>query len=675
MPKPVAHPGRYVPGLDGLRTIAVLLVIGYHMDLPGFEGGLLGVGVFFTLSGYLITLNLARSYFNRGDLNLGQFWIRRFRRLMPIMVVTVIVVTVLCLIFEPSSMDRRGPEALSSLFYVNNWHAILRGNSYFDMFAGLGPLDHMWSLSIEEQFYILWPVVLTALFFLLRTPWAVTAATVVLALLSFAWMSYLMEPGLDQTRVYEGTDTRAGGLLLGAALAIWLAYKRSRGRPALAPDWAAGLLGGCGLIVIFTMSMTVERTDAFLYPVGFFVLSLATMLVIVAVVNPRSIWAAALGCLPMRWLGERSYGIYLWHLPFIYFLPPTWITDHRWLCAIFVTAASTALAALSWTTFEDPIRRGGFFAHMRKQLPARERFAPLTTGGIVALTGLLAIGAAPAVGGHTPQPTAQNTPAMELPEGVDSGRVTRERGDDDGQPVDGSMKWGEQPDDTLMMCKEVIHVGDSTSLGMFNPEQLPDGAPVASDRYLDKGAGAVQQSVFGARATNQGFDSPDGESYPSAIESVTVLKERGVPEDTCWVIATGVNDAANAQAAGGGPEMIADMEKNIRAMLDLIGGDRVMWNTAATRNPSNSYYNNEHMKGFNEILRRVAKDYPNLVIFDWAKEAAEHPEFFLDGDEVHYNPNGNDQRGLRFASALAKAFPRGVDESTRPRGAEVTSGL
>ncbi|GAB3080498.1 acyltransferase family protein [Corynebacterium aquatimens] len=674
MPKPVGHPGRYVPGLDGLRTIAVLLVVGYHMNLPGFAGGLLGVGVFFTLSGYLITANLARSYFDRGDLNLGQFWVRRFRRLMPVMVVTVVVVTILCLIFEPSAMGKRGPEALSSLFYVNNWHTIIQGDSYFNRFAGLGPLDHMWSLSIEEQFYLLWPVVLTALFFLLRRPWAVTVATTVLALVSFAWMSYLVEPGMDQTRVYEGTDTRAGGLLLGAALAIWFGYRRSRGKPVVAPEWAAGLLGACGLIVILTMAVRVERNDLFLYHSGFLILSLATVLVIVAVSNQRSIWAAALGCLPMRWIGERSYGIYLWHLPFIYFLPTAWITNHRWWSALFVTLASTALAAVSWTLFEDPIRRNGFFAHMRKALPAKERFAPLTTGAIIALLGLVSIGAAPLVGGHT-APANQKGQAMELPEGTGGGRVTRDQPKDTADTAGSTSQWGKQPADTLMMCEEVVHVGDSTSLGMFNPELLPAGAPVASDRYLDKGAGAVQTSVFGARATNLGFSTPDGQVYPSAIESATELKNRGVPEDTCWVIATGVNDAANVDAAGGGPDMIADMEKNIRKMLDILDGDRVMWPTAATGTPSDMYYANENMKVFNDTLRRVAKDYPNLVIFDWASEARAHLDWYLEGDEVHYNAIGNDQRGIRFAAALAKAFPRGVDESTRPRGAVVSSGV
>lgn len=150
MPKPVDKGTTYVPGLDGLRTLAVTVVILFHLGVGGVPGGLLGVGVFFTLSGYLITANLMRSWDRRGNLGLKTFWLRRFRRLAPAMIVTVIAVLLLTVALDRGALTDRAGEGLSTFFYVNNWHTIFSEASYFDNFSGPGPLDHMWSLSVEE---------------------------------------------------------------------------------------------------------------------------------------------------------------------------------------------------------------------------------------------------------------------------------------------------------------------------------------------------------------------------------------------------------------------------------------------------------------------------------------------------------------------------------------------
>ena len=692
MPRPVHSSTRYVPALDGIRSIAVLLVVAYHLNIPGFEGGLLGVGVFFTLSGYLITLNLMNGHLRDNSLHLGTFWIRRFRRLAPAMLATVLAVVILSVAFDAGNLRDRGFEALSSVFYVNNWYNIASGTSYFDQFNGPGPLDHTWSLAIEEQFYLLWPLVFWLLLKIFRRPWLIATATTALAGASFAWMWVLAKPEVDPTRIYEGTDTRAGGLLLGAAVAIIVASRRDENKKVANSPVLGTLIGAVGFTGIVALSMLVAQENMFLYKGGILLLNLATVLAIYSVLGSRGPWTAILGWEPLRWLGERSYGIYLWHMPVIYFMPDTWLTDHLFWASVLAIGLSVALAALSWTLFENPIRRHGVFgplkAYRTKPLQA---LRPASLGSMVTLMSVIAIGIPAMFAMDTDGASGgAQKPAMTLPDSAKSGGKKDEKHDaaaakkedkekdEDSESAETTTEkaasWKDQDAETTMACGQVIHVGDSTSIGMFDPGQLPEGATTAIDRYLDAGADSVETSVFGARATNQGFNG-NGENYPSAIESVQELLNMGAAdEDTCWVIATGVNDAANADASRSyGYDPTGEIEANIRKMIDLLDGYRVMWPTAATGNPGNAFYSNENMQEFNDALRKVAAERNDVVVYDWAAEARANMGWFLAGDEVHYNAEGNDVRGIHFASALSHAFPQGVKTADIPKDAEVTS--
>ncbi len=225
MPKPVGSGQRYMPGLDGLRAIAVLAVIAFHVQLGWAPGGLLGVGVFFTLSGYLITDLLLSPWTTSGRLHLAEFWMRRARRLLPALFVMLAVVTAWVTIADRVRLaSLRGTVAAASTYW-SNWYVIVKGQSYFARFAPPQPLDHLWSLAVEEQFYLIWPWLLLAGVFVIRRRGA--AALRWLALPTFAMAAasavaavLLYHPGFDATRIYEGTDTRASGLLIGAALAM-----------------------------------------------------------------------------------------------------------------------------------------------------------------------------------------------------------------------------------------------------------------------------------------------------------------------------------------------------------------------------------------------------------------------------------------------------------------------
>jgi len=238
MPKPVGSDQRYMPGLDGLRAIAVLAVIAFHEQFSWAPGGLLGVGVFFTLSGYLITDLLLSGWLATGRAHLANFWLRRARRLLPALFVMLAVVTAWVTLLDRARLSSlRGPVAAAAT-YSSNWYLIIQGQSYFSRFAPPQPLDHLWSLAVEEQFYLIWPwVLLAGLYFIRRRRSAraiswLALPTLALAAGSAALMWLLYHPAVDPTRVYEGTDTRACGLLIGAALAMVVERPGRQGRQA-----------------------------------------------------------------------------------------------------------------------------------------------------------------------------------------------------------------------------------------------------------------------------------------------------------------------------------------------------------------------------------------------------------------------------------------------------------
>ena len=364
MPRPVEERRRYMPGLDGLRAIAVLAVIAYHLNFQWAEGGLLGVGVFFTLSGYLIT-DILLNQVNRGGIRLKSFWLARARRLLPALFVVLIVVLAWVTLIGPHQPGSFRMEAVSSAAYFNNWWLILHNSSYFERFQ-LSPLDHIWSLSIEEQFYIVWPFLLMLGTRFVREPEAnaggvrlrLAGVTLLAALGSLILMAILYHPSIDPSRVYYGTDTRAFELLAGAALAM--VWPSRRLRTDIAPR-ARNLVDGggvLGLAVIAVMFWRVGEFSPFLYRGGFAVLSIATVLAVAALTHPAARIGNVVGCRPMRWIGERSYGIYLWHMPIIVLTTPEGAHSVELLRAALQVAATFGVAELSWRFVENPIRHG-----------------------------------------------------------------------------------------------------------------------------------------------------------------------------------------------------------------------------------------------------------------------------------------------------------------------------
>lgn len=349
----------YLPALDGLRALAVLAVILYHADVLWLPGGFLGVEIFFVVSGYLITSLLLAEYRAHNSIDLKRFWQRRARRLLPAlfaMILAVLVFTVAALPDEVASL--RG-DVVAAFTYITNWYLILGQQSYFETMGRPSLLRHLWSLAVEEQFYLVWPLI----FVFLLTRLQSRAAMILLmvgATASALWMGALFQPDADPSRIYYGTDTRAAGLLIGAALAFaWM--PRAGEKPASRfRRWTLDLVGVAALGALIVACLALSEFDPFLYQGGMLLVGAATALVIAAVVTPQSpFFASVLGFGVLRWIGLRSYSLYLWHWPIFMVTRPQLDTtlDGTPLLALRLVA-TLALAEFSYRAIETPIRSG-----------------------------------------------------------------------------------------------------------------------------------------------------------------------------------------------------------------------------------------------------------------------------------------------------------------------------
>jgi len=365
------HRLSYKPALDGIRALAVAAVLAYHAGLPWARGGFLGVDAFFVLSGYLITSLLLTEWNVRGNIGLIAFWSRRARRLLPALFLMLLGVTFYAVVFAGQpEMERIRGDAVATIAYVANWRPVFVGQSYFDQFSLPSPLRHTWSLAIEEQYYLFWPLLLLALLRLRRlSPGRLLAATLIMAAASAILMGALFRPEHDPSRVYYGTDTRAQSLLVGAALSMLLMRLPAGGQGAGAlrnglSKWTLQIAAvGCAIGIGWVWTHA-SGNDVLLYRGGFLLLAAGVAVIIAAAVQPEpGIVGRALSIPPLRALGLISYGVYLWHWPIYMMLTPgrTGLTGWDGYELFIVRVLATLMiATVSYHVLEMPIRRGAF---------------------------------------------------------------------------------------------------------------------------------------------------------------------------------------------------------------------------------------------------------------------------------------------------------------------------
>jgi peptidoglycan/LPS O-acetylase OafA/YrhL len=361
--------GRHLPALNGLRGLAVIGVFAYHLQLGWASGGYLGVDLFFVLSGFLITTLLLEEWVRNGRISLGSFWGRRAKRLLPalFMVVAALGLYLICnaIFGGPGAnglIDLSGlrGDAIWTLLYANNWHLIYAHQSYFAQFSTPSPLQHTWSLAIEEQFYLVWPLVLLLLFRLAKVAWRRVGVivTITLGVASSVLMALLFHPGLDPSRIYYGTDTRLFDLMAGATLAFVAAARPQPGRQARRTLHTAGPLAALALGVFWVVSGTAGGLPKNYMFEGGFLLCAALAALVVAdarLVQPGR-FARLLGTRPLHFMGTISYGVYLWHWPVIVYLNGARTGLSTWPLDLLRVGVTLVVSTASYYLVERPIR-------------------------------------------------------------------------------------------------------------------------------------------------------------------------------------------------------------------------------------------------------------------------------------------------------------------------------
>jgi hypothetical protein len=483
--------------------------------------------------------------------------------------------------------------------------------------------------------------------------------TVVLAAASAYTMLHLYQPGMDPTRVYEGTDTRAFGLLIGAVLALAWPGGSKRGTHSAAPaKWAIVLLdvaGTAGLAGIGVMIWRVGEYSPFAYRGGLVLLSVATAAIVAATAYPASLVGRALGWAPLRWVGVRSYGIYLWHFPVIVLTSQPNTKPSLALAGLQIVA-SILLAALSWELIEEPIRQGAIGRAWTRLRAAgwRPRLTEVKLGGLAATAaavGVLAVagfglsgaargGAASGVG------SVLSAGTLQLPVTKTVVKAPKDAAAAAGQtPAAGVAASSGGPLRTS--CRAVAHIGDSTSDGLVSPEYLPKPGERIVARYEDVGVRSVVTDISGARSVVEVL--PGQINGYDAARNIVRGGFRG-----CWVIALGTNDTADV-AAGSNVGLAA----RIGRMMKAAHGEPVLWVNVKSLLSSGPYAEVNMLSWDHALISACAK-YPNMRVYNWAAEV--RTKWYI-SDGIHFTSIGYKHRARMIADALARAFPQAGQSS------------
>jgi peptidoglycan/LPS O-acetylase OafA/YrhL len=396
----------YLPALDGMRACAVLAVMMFHGGIPHMDGGFMGVDAFFVLSGFLITSLLLGEWRQSLTIKLGAFWARRARRLLPALLLMLLFVAFFASVIVPKgTYGALRLDALATLLYVSNWHFILVNSNYFNETSASSPLLHTWSLAVEEQFYVIWPLVVLAVMHFTRSLRALFALCCAAAVASALWMYHVYDGGLNTNRAYLGTDTRSQCLFIGCALAVGLVIvtqnRHEAGRLAKGDLWrpetstgrrlcgVLGVVGAAGAIALWVLTTS---TSTFPYSGGFFLIGLAVASVILAAVAaPRSIVPRVLSLAPVRYVGRISYGLYIWHWPLFIWLDHARTGLYGYELFALRVGVTFVVSVASFHLVERPIRMGSFISQWRAWLVVPAGVGVVLVAVIAATTGTKAV--------------------------------------------------------------------------------------------------------------------------------------------------------------------------------------------------------------------------------------------------------------------------------------------
>jgi len=598
---------RYLPALDGLRALAVLAVIAFHAELPMFRGGFLGVEVFFVVSGYLITSLLLDEQSSEAHISLSRFWLRRARRLLPALFVLLLAALALSLTVAPDSLAGTRSDSVAALLYVSNWWQVVHHHSYFMDIDRPPLLLHLWSLAVEEQFYLVWPLAV-ALIGRNAQRWVLRIALLG-GVSSALWLAWLYDPALDPTRVYVGSDTRLSGLLLGAALAVIVPAFDAKAALERRAQVVRETLGVAGLLALGYLVYRSSSHDPFLYRGGLVLVDLASAALIAGLVAPTAV-SRLLGRKPCAWLGRRSYGLYLWHWPIFAVTRPDLDLAISGAPLLGLRLALTFVAAeLCYRFVEQPIRAGAL-----TRLRTRPWLLGASGASLAALAlALVGMSGSRLAAARMPMPSAR----LVTPSTDTSSPAAPELRASPTTPEPSPPRAGLALDPAWP--KTLTLLSDSVGLGLSRA--LPAALPGWKVEVLGRPALMVKQVVpefLNARAVG---------SVVVIALAYNSLFERDRKNYAHW---SGIWDR-------GAERLVSD--------LKACGAKKLIWITL--REPSAELVTDagrdqyERYAWFfpyvNERIRALAQRHPELALADWQAVANQSD---LTKDLIHLSPSG-----------------------------------
>jgi peptidoglycan/LPS O-acetylase OafA/YrhL len=616
--------GERLGGLDGLRAIAVAAVVLFHLDSSVVPGGFLGVDVFFVISGFLITRLLLTELHRTDTIALGAFYRRRARRLFPSVAVLAFVVSAASVFVWRDELDTLRGNVLSSLGYVTNWWLIFDHQSYFASSGRPPMLQHLWSLAIEEQYYLIWPILILGVAALTRVRWrpdlrlaAVAWLAVGLAVLSAVAMAVIavrsdVPYASDSSRVYFGTDTHSTGLFLGSAAGAWNVLRTGRARSSrLAFLWFTDLLGALALLLLGWEFLHLDEFRPALYRGGFVVLDTLALIAVCAVIRPGSGVGWLLDRGALRWIGQRSYAIYLWHWPVVVVTRPG-IDVHGPLLLVNLARAGLILllAELSYRFVENPIRYGGWAARPKREPSSLVlRLPAISTVACIAVLWL-------AAGPGTTRAAAPPTPNAAVP-GTAAATL---------RAVQPTASTSASTSASASASTAPLAPPTSAASVAAPPPPVPvSGLSAFGDSVL-LGAAPALVKLDGKASV----DAVEGRQAYVVLDDVVSQHQKGQLGPVV-VIHTGNNGVIKpAQLAS----VLAELADRRRVVLltDKVPRD---W-----QDPNNA------------TLTAVAGQFANVRVVDWLTISSAHPEWFY-ADGLHLKPNGAAAYAQLIMSAAA----------------------
>lgn len=607
---------RYITGFDGIRTIAVVGVILYHLFPKVMTGGYLGVPVFFTVSGYLITDLMEQEWAQTGEVDIKSFYIRRMKRLYPGLITMLILSSAYITFFQQDLLNNLRSIVASSLLFYNNWWQIFKGFSYFDRFTTQSPFTHIWSLAVEVQNYLIWPFIFILLEKYVKKNKKIFSIILGAAIVSGLLMAILYNPDSDPTRVYYGTDTRIFSIFIGSALAfIWPSTRLK----VEIPEKARWLLNGVGitsLVVLILSFMFLSDHYTFVYYGGMFILSVFSALLVAVTAHPGVDMNKWLTNPVFTWIGKRSYGIYLYQFPVMIFYEAKIknLSDHVLLHSLIEVALILGISELSYRFIEKPLGR---FHYKYTWFAVKDFFkrpflkvSKLTTVIIFLFTCIAVYGfiIAPSNEVTADQKQLQESIATNKKKAED--RKNEEKAKNEGTATSSSSIEQIEIEADYSLSEAELKKAQAMEITAFGDSVILDAAGL--------------QEIFPKMIV----DGEVGRQLYTSAPVIQKLENDKLLKDTV-LVGLGTNGSFT--------------EAQFNEFMSAIGSNRkVYW--INVRVPTRRWQND-----VNTMLNEMEKKYSNLTIINWYDYSNNHEEWFYE-DRVHPNIDGQ----VKYAGFIAK---------------------